>query len=207
MIDCKHNEEINLVEKPSSQNRFLLFVERTLRMEGSWSDDGSDPGGATMFGLSSRFNPEVADEIKSRTLSKTKALSIIKQKYYDPIVGVNDVPIGIAFIIFDSRFHGMKEAIIQIQSDLNKYRGARLTVDGKWGRSTATACIGLKPSEVEEMLARQKNKAYQMAVGASQRVLSYQKQNGLPLKDYTNGFYNRQTLRAGYANEVNSYYA
>jgi lysozyme family protein len=182
--------------------RFNTFVKATLIFEGSWSDDSSDPGGATMWGLSERFNPEVADKIRARTLTKTEALKIIKTKYYDSILGINEINPRIGFLVFDAKFHGMKEVIYDIQRSVNKFRFRKIHVDGRWGPETLGAIKGLRPEEVEKVLLEQYARAHVMGASAADRVIAYQTRKGLPINDYTLGFTNRQLKRVRHAKSI-----
>jgi lysozyme family protein len=148
-----------------------------------------------MWGLSSRFNPEVADKIRTGPLSKSEALSIIKKKYYDTICCINDVHPSIGFIVFDAKFHGMKEVIKEIQIYLNTVTGAHVASDGMWGPETAYAIKNLSQSEIRSLLEHLRVYSHHLGELAANRVMNFQRRHNLAVYDYTTGFSNRQSNR------------
>jgi hypothetical protein len=69
--------------------RFKLFYTHTLSLEGGESNDASDPGGITNFGISIKANPELAVELKTGTLSREQAFAHVYDKYYKHICGIS----------------------------------------------------------------------------------------------------------------------
>jgi hypothetical protein len=61
------------------------FIEIVFKNEGGFSDNKDDTGGATMYGISSVYNPEYTTKIKNRKLTKEDAKAIYKNKYYNPL--------------------------------------------------------------------------------------------------------------------------
>lgn len=179
--------------------RFLSFVEATLRFEGAWSDDDRDPGGATMWGLTERFNPEIGDKIRSRTLTKTEALEVINSKYYEPLALINQVHESIAFLVFDSKFHGMVEVVKELQVLIERHTNKRVIADGIWGKNTASAALLLSDHDVLMILKELSQKTFDLGSHAALRVIRYQKNNNMPVYDYTVGFANRQDKRLNQA--------
>lgn len=186
-------------------DRFMEFMKRTEVMEGGWSNNPSDPGGATMYGISTRSNPELAQEIENKTLTREKAFVHIYNKYYVSIPQVNYINASIAFLVFDAKFHGMKEVIKQIQSLINialKGRVSPLVIDGVWGRRSASAASLLsreQSAKITESVFRSSENLGQLAAA---RVLKYQKRHNLPLHNYSKGFKNRNVRRSVFAKEL-----
>jgi hypothetical protein len=69
------------------------FVVRQL--EGKATDDPDDPGGFTIWGLASKYNPEV-----TRDMTYEQALPIFFKRYWQP-AGCNDAPWPMDFVLFD----------------------------------------------------------------------------------------------------------
>lgn len=61
------------------RENFPLAVGFTLKKEGGYSNDPSDPGGETNFGIAKRYHPDV--DIKN--LTTEKAAGIYKAEYWD----------------------------------------------------------------------------------------------------------------------------
>jgi lysozyme family protein len=171
------------------------YVQRTLEFEGAWSNDDRDPGGATMWGLTERFNPELASKIRNRTLRKDEALDAIYKKYFLPLARIEDVNKAIGFIVFDARFHGMSEAIKSLQTHISGILGIRLVIDGVWGEKTAKAALMLTPDNVLAVLNKLKQESRALGESAANRVIAYQQAHNMPVYDYENGFTNRQNKR------------
>jgi lysozyme family protein len=92
------------------------FIEVVFKNEGGYVSDSQDIGGATMFGISSVFNPEYATKIKNKTLTRDEAKNIYKTKYYNPLhLGlVNSA--RLRFSIFDMALNaGISPAVKLIQ--------------------------------------------------------------------------------------------
>lgn len=102
-------------------NKALAFV---LAKEGGYSNDPTDRGGETNFGISSKANPGV--DIKN--LTKEGAGAIYKAKYWDAI-GADSLPAGLRLAAFDAAVqHGVgtaKRLIEQAGGDVAKLIGAR----------------------------------------------------------------------------------
>lgn len=71
--------------------------EITVGLEGHISDDKDDPGGFTVWGLSSRYNPGVH---RDTTLAEAKDLYLYK--YWIP-AGCDDQPFPMDICLFDSQ--------------------------------------------------------------------------------------------------------
>lgn len=62
---------------------FEKAVERTLRHEGGFSDDSADPGGATNFGISTRWLRSIGDERDVRSLTREDAVELYRVHWWE----------------------------------------------------------------------------------------------------------------------------
>lgn len=110
-------------------NRALDFV---LAHEGCFSDDPSDPGGLTRWGISQNNHPDV----NIFTLTREKAIEIYKAEYWNTC-RCGDMPPMLAFVVFDMAVNqGVAIAIRDLQKVLS------VKVDGIIGPETM-ASIGI----------------------------------------------------------------
>jgi lysozyme family protein len=104
-------------------------------LEGEFTNDPSDPGGVTKWGVASRYHPEV---LRSN-FKKTDADSIFIEQYWKPS-GANRIKSEIlALTLFQISVHiGVTKAVTLLQSTLNicVQDGERLKLDGKAGTQT-----------------------------------------------------------------------
>jgi hypothetical protein len=180
----------------SGDSRFNDYLTATLLFEGKPSNHKSDPGGATMYGLTARWHPELAPLITSQTLSRDLASSTIYNKYYRTIPMIESLDKSLGFIIFDSEFVGMFENIIFIQKFIRSNTSIDLAVDGRWGPQSAKASMLLSQNQISVLLTKLKEQSFILANAAAKRVMRYQITHNLPIEDYTAGYYNRQMKRA-----------
>lgn len=107
---------------------FNKAVEFVLKHEGYYSNDPSDAGGETKFGISKRAYPNL--DIKN--LTRDKAIDIYKRDYWDKLPA--DLPIPIRCVLFDCAVNtGVSRAIRLLQSAI------KVTPDGKWGKFSQSA--------------------------------------------------------------------
>jgi lysozyme family protein len=192
----------NTQEKVEFPRSFEKIYAATLALEGGYSNDPSDPGSATMFGLSARWNPDLADKIRSGTLTRDEAYAKAYQSYYLPLYHLSELPIGLAFIIFDAKFHGMIETIRELQLITNDISGSQLAADGVYGRNTFNALVQLSPEQVIELIDKSKYRTRSTANSAAKRVIAYQRAHDLPEYDYSHGFFNRANSRMSVATKL-----
>lgn len=76
---------------------FDKAFEMTIGLEGKPSNDPNDPGGYTIWGLASRYNPEVSP---STTLDQAKEIYL--EKYWIP-AGCDNAPFPMDICLFDSQ--------------------------------------------------------------------------------------------------------
>lgn len=78
------------------------------------TEDPSDPGGLTKYGISARGNPELTrDQIFD--LTEDQAIEIYKKKYWDRVRG-DELPQCLAIAVFDCAVNaGVRTAILILQ--------------------------------------------------------------------------------------------
>jgi len=122
--------------------------------EGGYSNDPVDPGGKTIYGVTSRDYPKEFDDIyylfthgqKQLALMRTK--SFYKRTFWNPLY--EDIPdSSLAFKIFDlSVNRGVKTAVKLLQQTLFFDFGQNLTIDGVFGRGTLEALKSIVNTEL-----------------------------------------------------------
>lgn len=183
--------------------RFLLLTNYIVdNFEGGFSNTKSDPGGATIYGLSERFNPEVREKIRSKTLTKKEAIDIYFKKYYSPIIGIEEINLGVAAVIYDSIIHGSKESIEDVQRFLKINFDNSIGVDGVYGRNTFNALKKLNQNDVANLLTFLIKNLSSAADKAGDRVDRYQQANGLAKKNYDGPFVTRLFGRYSFASTL-----
>ena len=138
---------------------FRTIVDFTLRHEGFKSRDPLDPGRETIFGISSRWYPEVVEKLKDpwRTYEEKKALAtaFYYEKFWRKKM-IEELPYPICCFVFDFAVNaGPKRAVATLQRVINKYcpfdcdkvTYPKIHVDGIIGRAetipTAKALLGV----------------------------------------------------------------
>ena len=106
---------------------FMNALQFVFAKEGGFSNDPTDRGGATNFGISSKANPDV--DVK--TLTKDKAADLYKSRYWDPI-GADHLPADMKLAAFDTAVqHGVgaaKQLIEASGGDTQKLLSDRATL-------------------------------------------------------------------------------
>lgn len=116
----------------SDTDRFQSIISNTLKNEGGYVSDPSDPGGETKFGISKRSHPD----LDIRDLSVGEAKSIYRKEYYED-TNINCLSdYKLTRKVFDVGVNiGPKRAITFLQSTMNDL-GYELEVDGILGPKT-----------------------------------------------------------------------
>ena len=115
----------------------MAIWDRTLESEGGYVDNPNDPGGATNFGISSRYlkqkyNRDVSPE-EIQNLTREDAVKIYEEDFYKK-PNIDKLPTAIQENVFDMAVNsGDSQAIKLLQRDLN------VTADGIIGPSTIAA--------------------------------------------------------------------
>lgn len=112
-------------------------------LEGAETDDPSDPGGRTKFGLSHRANPDL--DFDTLTLEQAKARYL--ERYWQP-AGCTDLPEFASLLAFDCSVNqGADTALMFMQAAV----GVR--VDGDLGPLTRAAFASVRPSDLARFMA------------------------------------------------------
>lgn len=181
-------------------SRFYDFLEATIAMEGGrkLTKNSSDPGGWTYGGLTAKYNPEIAHLIKSGKVPEDVLEHTYYTKYYKPIRGIELLYGPLAFILFDSRVHGMMPLYVSaIQMELRRM-GHRIEVDGLYGPKTMKILASLTKDEAMNLANRLFDRSYELASKQAKKTMIVQKKEGLPIEDFTNGYQKRCEERAIY---------
>lgn len=120
----------------AAQN-FAEALKHVLRHEGGYADHPSDPGGATMMGIThltlADWRGRLVTKEEVRALSLKEASEIYRARYWAAIAG-DDLPAGLDLALFDYAVNsGPRRAARTVQSLLG------VTVDGAIGPRTLAA--------------------------------------------------------------------
>lgn len=142
---------------------FAAALPYVLRHEGGWSDDPSDPGGATNHGITlavaQRHGIATADDL--RQITDEKVAEIYRADYWR-FDGVNDQ--RVATKLFDMVVNvGSHAAVHMLQEALNEM-GVDLAEDGQWGPNTEAVVNASSPDKVLEMLCDEAEEHYRALV-------------------------------------------
>lgn len=111
--------------------------EKLLGHEGGFVDHPSDPGGATMYGVTERVARAQGYQGDMRNLPLDTAKAIARAEYWTP-VRADDLPDAVRFDVFDAAYNsGVKQAAKWLQ------RAAGVTDDGVIGPQTIAAANGV----------------------------------------------------------------
>lgn len=171
-------------------NKFISDdIQQVIEIEGGYSNHPGDVGGATMYGISSKFNPSVASKIKQGTFTKCDAAKIYYEKYYKPSFAeaILDMPFT-RYLIFDARVHGNKVVLRQLQHYLNK-KGAGIIADGVVGPKTIRAIRKLVKDE--DVLKWYTGNYESIMKEVAALTMNTQARMGKQVTDFTKGFTNR----------------
>jgi lysozyme family protein len=184
----------------SPSARAIDIIGRVLHYEaggddnGGWHHDPADPGGSTQWGISARYNPNVARLIEEGKLSRDHAIAIAYRKYYAPLPLLDRMDPEMAFIVFDSHFHGgadERATIRTIQYVLCIVDKRSLKIDGKYGPQTARFLVNASPEAITQIKSMLRQLAPSIAAKAAAAVEKSQKSRNLASANYTRGFENR----------------
>ena len=125
-------------------DRFSKFLDYIFKVEGGFTDDENDRGGATNFGIIEEEAREFGYTGDMRNLTKDFAKNIYLKKYYlgnklDKVIN-NKVALSIFDWAVNSGGRGIKKA----QIIANRF-GANLVIDGIVGKKTLEAINAIDP--------------------------------------------------------------
>jgi len=132
---------------------FAKALELVLKHEGGWSDHPSDPGGATMKGITiATFRRHVnakATKDDLRNITAAEVAKVYRHQYWAAIKG-DDLPDGIDYAVFDFAVNsGPGRAAKYLQTALG------VTSDGKIGPATiASAKAAFKAGTITRLCDR-----------------------------------------------------
>lgn len=120
------------------KDNFDISLKRLLAHEGGWSDHPSDPGGATMKGVTLQVfrefkrNPHITKE-ELRNISDEDLATIYKKRYWDA-VRADELLSGVDYTVFDCAVNsGPGRAVKILQTCVG------VTADGGFGSVTMAA--------------------------------------------------------------------
>ena len=125
-------------------DRFEKFLDYIFEVEGGYTDDKNDRGGATNFGITEEEAREFGYAGDVRNLTKDFAKNIYLKKYYlgnklDKVINNK-----VALSIFDWAVNSGRRGIKKAQIVANKF-GANLIIDGIIGNKTLEAINSINP--------------------------------------------------------------
>lgn len=107
--------------------------------EGPYHCDPRDPGGATAWGVSARYHPKLADQLKYMTVQQ--AAAILAQEYWPD--GADALPSIIAIPLL--AFAVLEGPLIAAQA---LQRSLGVSVDGVIGPNTVAATVSIKAPDL-----------------------------------------------------------
>lgn len=118
-------------------SNFAFCLKEVLRHEGGWSDHKSDPGGATMKGITigtySQWKGRRMSKEALRAITDEEVAAIYKRNYWDKVRG-DDLPAGLDLVAFDAAVNsGPARGAKWLQ------QGLGVAADGKIGPKTLAA--------------------------------------------------------------------
>jgi len=136
----------------TSRELFDRAIEVVLKHEGeTYTDHPNDRGGATKFGISQRWNPDV----NVRELTRAQAIEIYWECYWQGR-GYERLPEPVAIKVFDLAVNlGERTAVRCLQRALRAC-GIRVRIDGLLGPQTCGAARG---AEVATLVAALRSEA------------------------------------------------
>jgi lysozyme family protein len=154
--------DTSTIARDSYSPEFLAAVERVLAVEGGYSSDPDDPGGATRFGISARAHPG----LDIATLTRDAAVNIYWREWWLRF-GFAQLPAPAAAKTFDLSVNiGASHAIECLQRALRAC-GLPVTEDGVLGESTVLASRRADPNALMAAL-RSELAAYYRLLAARQ---------------------------------------
>ena len=140
----------------------LLFqqaVDFTLGQEGGWVDNPSDPGGATMYGITlavfrAWHHDPLAQPEDLHAVQANEVEAIYRALYWNPVEGAR-LPAGLGLSVFDSAVNlGVRRATMLLQAALS------VAQDGAVGPITLGAASGMALGVLLDRLAAERGAFY-----------------------------------------------
>lgn len=123
---------------------FQACLDHVLGSEGGWSDHKSDPGGATMRGITlatyRSWKGRAATKADLRAIKPAEVAAIYRLRYWDAVRG-DDLPPGLDLVAFDAAVNsGPDRGVRWLQA------GVGAVEDGKIGPRTLLAAAEADPA-------------------------------------------------------------
>jgi lysozyme family protein len=137
-------------------DNFDAALKQVLRHEGGYADHPSDPGGATMMGITrstlANWRGREVSKDEVRALSRREAGEIYRARYWNAVSG-DALPAGLDLVLFDHAVNsGPGRAVRTLQGLL------AVEVDGLMGPRTLAALEGqAMPSLIRDMCQARRN--------------------------------------------------
>ena len=167
-------------------SKFELAIDSVLRHEGGFSNDPTDPGGTTNFGISLRYLVGAGIDVDGdgdvdaediRLLTKEQAAEIYRNRWWNKYNYSAIVSQPLATKIFDTSVNvGAPQSHIFLQRSLNNLFGNNLNVDGKLGPTTLAAVnvLGTNDSTVLALFRQQQMRFYRLLITQKPELEKYQ---------------------------------
>jgi lysozyme family protein len=144
-------------------SNFAPALALVLSFEGGFSNDPSDPGGATCYGVTldtlSAWRGRSCTVAEVRELTRADVQPIYAARFWGPVRG-DDLPAGVDLITFDCAVNqGPGTAARMLQ------RAAGVVVDGQLGPVTLRAVQALPAAQVIAAMRVERDAAYRAASG------------------------------------------
>jgi len=154
---------------------FTVAVERLLEKEGGYVNDPNDPGGETMWGLSTRRYPE----LDIRSLSRDDASRLYQRDFWNPLydrietqaLGTKLLELTVHLPHGDTRpFYETDMTGVRLVQQALHVLGHTVEVDGRFGPQTLLAVRLMNPHALLEAVKVQQVKHYAQLVAANQSL-------------------------------------
>lgn len=149
---------------------FLSAVARVLDIEGGYSANPADPGGATKFGISARAHPGV----DIAALTRNDAIAIYWREWWQRF-GFANLPAAAAAKTFDLAVNMGASAAIQCLQRALRACGAFLTEDGVIGPATALEARRADPAALMAALRSELAAHYRLVAAKQPRDQAFLK--------------------------------
>lgn len=132
------------VERWERDHRFLRAFGDLLGVEGGYANIAGDAGGETIFGVASRYHPELWADGPPRL---DQAAALAYADYWQPAGCDRIAHYGVAFLTFDIAYNSSVQDSVQfLQESVNLWRpeAEEIVEDGRFGPATQRAVNGLR---------------------------------------------------------------
>lgn len=140
------------------KENFRPSLDLVLQSEGGWSDYPSDPGGATMQGITMdvyrRYKQRTVTKTELRNITKAEVEEIYHEGYWAPS-HCDDLPLGVDYLVFDFAVNaGPGRAAKTLQAALG------VSADGLIGPVTMAQVAQADPKRLIDAFSAAKERFY-----------------------------------------------